>query len=405
MSAPSAARTATWTSAAVTGDGTTFGSRSRRRWRTVRWLVGGIAALLVAMLALALLRPTSSLVAYDPENTRAHGSQALAHVLERQGVRVEHVTHVDDAVEAASAGTTLLVTPAPYLLADQVTALSSVDADLVLAGPGDGLLRAATGDQVQRSPWNPTPPSPVEPQCDLPAAVAAGPSLLAPGLEAVSPDVSTCWPGPEGSAALATIEQDGRRVVAVDDPTFLRNDDVLVEGNAALALHLLGRQDTLVWLVADPTDSTLPGDPTVEPETGAVLPDWFGAVLWWALLVALVTAVWRSRRLGRLVGERLPVVVPSAESTRGRARLYRRARSRGHAAAGLRASAAQAAAQRLGLARSAHPDAVVDAIVRATGRDPHEVADLIYGPPPADDAALSELARRLDTLESEVHRP
>ncbi|MCK0118700.1 DUF4350 domain-containing protein [Isoptericola sp. S6320L] len=405
MSAPTASPTATWTSAAVTGDGTTLGSRSRRRWRTARWLVGGVGALLVAVLALALLRPVGSVVPYDPGNTRPNGSQALARVLERQGVQVQHVTHVADAVDAAVAGSTLLVVPAPYLLPEQVTALAGVDADLVLAGADDGLLRAATGDQVRRASWGSLPTSPVDPGCDLPAAVAAGPSLLEPGLEPTSPTVATCWSGPDGSAALAATERDGRQVVAVDDPAFLRNDDVLTEGNAALALHLLGSHDRLVWLVPDPADSTVPGDPTAEPETGAVLPDWFDAALWWAVLVALVTAVWRSRRLGGLVTERLPVVVPSAESTRGRARLYRRARSRGHAAAGLRAATAQAVARRLGLARSAHPDTLVDAVVRATGRDPREVADLIYGPPPADDAALSELARRLDTLESEVHRP
>ncbi|WP_402375833.1 DUF4350 domain-containing protein [Isoptericola rhizosphaerae] len=404
MSAP-AAPTATWSSAAVTGDGTTLGSRSRRRWRAARWLVGGVAAMLLAVVALALLRPAGSLVAYDPENTRPDGSQALAHVLERQGVEIEHVTHVADAVEAAAAGTTLLVVPAPYMLPEQVTALSAVDADVVLAGADDGLLRAATGDQVQRSSWASAPPSATEPGCDLPAAVAAGPSMLEAGLEATSPAVTTCWSSPDGSAVLAAVEQGGRQVVAVDDPAFLRNDDVLTEGNAALALHLLGRQDRLVWLVPDPADSTVAGDQTAEPEPEAVLPAWFGAALWWAVLVALVVAVWRGRRLGRLVTERLPVVVPSAESARGRARLYRRARSRGHAAAGLRASTAQAVAHRLGLARSAHPDTVVDAVVRASGRDPHEVADLIYGPPPADDAALSELARRLDTLESEVHRP
>jgi hypothetical protein len=48
---------------------------------------------------------------------------------------------------------------------------------------------------------------------------------------------------------------------------------------------------------------------------------------------------------------------------------------------------------------------VVDAVVAATNRPSQQVADLLYGPPPADDAALAELARRLDILESEVHRP
>ncbi|WP_407317001.1 DUF4350 domain-containing protein [Isoptericola halotolerans] len=404
MSAPTTSPTGTWTSAPVTGDGTTLGSRSRRRWRAVRWVVWGMAALLLAALVLAVMRPPGSVIPYDPENSRPDGSRALAQVLGRQGVQVEHVARVADAVDAAGAGTTLLVTPAPFLLPEQVDALAAAEADVVLAGADDGLLRAVTGDQVQRTPWREAPALPVEPGCDVPAAVAAGPSELQPGLEAVGPAVTTCWADGQGASVLAALERYGRSVVAVDDAALLRNDTVLTEGNAALALHLLGAHERLVWLVPDPADSTVETS-APDPAPASVLPDWFGTVLWWAVLVALVVILWRGRRLGGLVAERLPVVVPSAESTRGRARLYRRARSRGHAAAGLRAATAQAVAQRLGLARSTHPDAVVDAVVRATGRDPREVADLIYGPPPADDAALSELARRLDTLESEVHRP
>nr|WP_246256585.1 DUF4350 domain-containing protein [Isoptericola halotolerans] len=351
------------------------------------------------------MRPAGSVIPYDPENSRPDGSKALAQVLGRQGVQVEHVTRVADAVAAAGPGTTLLVTPATYLLPEQVQALAAVDADLVLAGADDGLLRAATGNQVQRTSWRPAPDAPVEPGCAVPAAVVAGPSLLAPGLESTTPDVSTCWADADGASVLAALERGGRSVVVVDDPVLLRNDEVLTEGNAALALHLLGAHERLVWLVADPADSTVDEGLSPDPAPGSVLPSWFGTALWWAVLVALVTVLWRGRRLGRLVAEDLPVVVPSAESTRGRARLYRRARARGHAAAGLRAATAQAVALRLGLPRSSHPDSVVDAVVRATRRDPREVADLIYGPPPADDAALSELARRLDTLESEVHRP
>ncbi|KFD42729.1 hypothetical protein IU11_18300, partial [Cellulosimicrobium sp. MM] len=74
-----------------------------------------------------------------------------------------------------------------------------------------------------------------------------------------------------------------------------------------------------------------------------------------------------------------------------------------HAAAGLRASAADRLAHRLGLPRSADAPTVVDAVARATGRPGDQVAQLLYGPPPADDAALLELARHLDRIESEVY--
>ncbi len=117
-----------------------------------------------------------------------------------------------------------------------------------------------------------------------------------------------------------------------------------------------------------------------------------------------MAALWRARRLGRVVTEPLPVVVRSAETTRGRGRLYRRSRSYGHAAASLRAGAATRTARRLGLPHSAGAPAVIDALARATGRTPEDVGALLYGPPPTGDAGLTDLARRLDELESEVHR-
>ncbi|TWH26206.1 hypothetical protein L600_000700000850 [Isoptericola variabilis J7] len=223
-------------------------------------------------------------------------------------------------------------------------------------------------------------------------------------------DATLCWPDGTGAAALAQVRQEvpsssgarERTVTAVDDADLLLNGTVLDEGNAALALHLLGANERLVWFVQDPLDVTSGAD---EGAPGsAVLPPWSQTVALWALLVALVAVVWRGRRLGRLVPEDLPVVVRAAEAARGRGRLYRRSRSRGHAAAGLRAATADRVARRLGLPRSADATAVTDAVVRATGLPAPEVADLLYGPPPADDAALTALARRLDTLESEVYR-
>ncbi|WP_278235115.1 DUF4350 domain-containing protein [Isoptericola sp. AK164] len=413
MSAPTTEATGTWT-ASATGDGTTFASRSRRRWRTVRWALLVLVSLAALVALLAVLRPPTSTTPYDTGNTRDDGSRALAQVLARQGVTVQQVDRVADAVAAAGPGTTLLVPPSPYLLAQQAEALAGTEADVVVADAGHDLLDAVSAGRIGRAERGTTPPTPVPPDCELPAAVAAGASLLEPGLEALSDGVTTCWPGRmSNTAALATTEQDGRTVTAVHDAAFLRNGDVLTEGNAALALHLLGQHRRLVWLVQDPGDLSAtdldapsgPGSPGESAGLADLLPPWFGAVAWWALLVAVVAALWRVRRLGPLVAEDLPVVVPAAESTRGRGRLYRRARSRGHAAAGLRAAAAARVAHRLGLPRSADRATVVDAVVRATGGDPHTVTDLLYGPPPADDVALTELARRLDTLESEVHRP
>jgi len=134
------------------------------------------------------------------------------------------------------------------------------------------------------------------------------------------------------------------------------------------------------------------------------LPPWLGPLLAQLAVLTGVLAWWRARRLGRLVTEPLPVTVRASETTLGRGRLYRRARSRGHAAAALRAGAASRMALRVGLPRSAGATAVIDGVAGATHRTTADVAALIYGPPPSDDANLLRLAGQLDKLESEVRR-
>ena len=54
------------------------------------------------------------------------------------------------------------------------------------------------------------------------------------------------------------------------------------------------------------------------------------------LVAVAVLALWRARRLGRVVEEPLPVVVKAIETTQRRGRLDRKARDRQHAAAALR---------------------------------------------------------------------
>jgi len=390
-----------YSTAPTVGDGTTARSRAAGRWRAARWPLLVLAALALVVAVLAVSRPTTSTTPFAPDNPQEDGARAVAEVLEARGVEVEHVVLTADAVRAAGQGTTLLVTPSMFLLPEQEQAIAETAADLVLVGAQGSLIDVTTSEAVGRVPAPGTPTSPIAPRCDLPAARAAGALLLTPGLTAFRPEVTMCW-GDGEQGALAQVDAGGRTVTVVDDPSFLLNGSVLDEGNAALALHLLGANDRLVWFVPDPFDATTTGQTT--PSAMSLLPSWAGVVGLWALLVALVAVLWRGRRFGRLVTEDLPVVVRAAETTRGRGRLYRRSRSRGHAAAGLRAATADRVARKLGLPRSADAAAMTDAVARATGRPALEVADLLYGPQPVDDAALTELARRLDIMESEVYR-
>ncbi|MFC9063080.1 DUF4350 domain-containing protein, partial [Streptomyces sp. NPDC057074] len=120
-----------------------------------------------------------------------------------------------------------------------------------------------------------------------------------------------------------------------------------------------------------------------------------------------VAALWRARRLGPLVPERLPVAIRASETVEGRARLYRKANARDRAAAALRSATRTRLAPLVGVPVSqAHaPESLLPALSAHLHGDGQSLHALLFGPPPGDDTALIALADQLDALESEVRRP
>lgn len=390
--------------AVVVGDGSTTRSRVGSRWRRWRFPLALVGIVLLVGLLGALPEPRTSQAPLAPDNPSPSGARAVAQVLGDRGVDVTYVRSTADAVARAVEGSTLLVTGDMLLGPEQVDAIVATRADLVLLDPGP-LLDAAT-TSASRAWWDASDAASTRrASCEDPDALAAGSlSTSGPGFEATGPDAQTCFPAegvPDSTGAYLAITGD-RRVTAFADPRVLRNDTVTEAGNAALVLRALGRHETLIWYVPSLTDAAT-GEASA-PGVSELLPPVAQVLTLQLLVVAAAAALWRGRRLGRVVTEPLPVTVRAAETTRGRARLYRRARSYGHAAAALRAGAAARSAHRLGLPRSAGAPAVIDALAEATGRPNDDVAALLYGPPPKDDRGLAQLARRLDELESEVHR-
>ncbi|MCU1432586.1 MAG: hypothetical protein JWP95_1691 [Actinotalea sp.] len=387
----------------VLGDGTTARSRARSRWRAVRWPLAVLLVIGLMTLVSALIRPETSQTPLAPDNPAEGGARALAEILTERGVTVHLVERSADALALAEDDTTLLVVNTFLLTDDQVDDLEATEADLVLAQPESwhlGLL----SDEKMDTGSSFGEPTTAEAACEDPDARAAEEIVSNGfGLRADDERVTVCFPADpvDTRAGAYLVLQDGSRTVtAFDDASLMSNERLDEDGNAALMLRTLGEHDTLVWYIPSFTDT---GEPT-EAGTGSLLPSWTGPLAVQLLVTVLALALWRGRALGRIVSEPLPVTVRAAETTLGRGRLYRRSRSRGHAAAALRAGMARRAAARIGLPRTAGATDVIDALARATGRSSQQVADLLYGPPPTDDAALLQLARQLDELESEVHR-
>jgi hypothetical protein len=331
----------------------------------------------------------------DPDNPGPQGARALARVLEGQGVDVRVARGADELdAESLGPGATVVVTSS-YLLgrstAGRLLAHLS-GADLVVVEPETGAVDALG---LTAPTFSVALPDDRSASCDNP---------LLEGLE-IRVDLATeydvadgCFPGRHGM--IAAVPAPGVTLLGAAD--LLTNDQVLRADNAAVALRLLGQRDRLVWYVPDVGD--LVGDDGVGLRS--LLPDWVLPGVWTAGAGVLALLLWRSRRLGPLVTEPLPVTVKAIETTSSRGRLYHRSGDRSHAARALRRAARRNVAERLHLPTQLDEQALVRDVARHVGRPAGQVAALLAdgAPPPTTDHDLITLANDLAELEREVRR-
>lgn len=372
------------------------------RPRVTRPLVLFVVAVVVvigvstAVLATHRSQDTSlSTTSADPDGTRA-----LAALLRGQGVRVDETTRPADAVDRADADTTLVVASTTFLTRRAARSIASRVGTVVVLQPDPSRL-ADLAPQV-RSAGQGNATAPLEPRCDLRAAVRAGSADVGSGqmYEPVhAPGAVACYPDHHRYPLVQV--GDGIGTVTVVGSTFpFVNGGLDHEGNAALALNLLGAHHTLIWLLPD--EQAAGGVQT--GSLGDLVPPPVRVAAFGAVLALALFAFARGRRLGPVLAERLPVVVRATETTEGRSRLYRSLRARERAVQALRGGVVARLRSLVRLPRDADPPAVVTAVAGRTGRDPVEVERLLYGAAPADDAALVRLADELDALEKEVRR-
>ena len=185
----------------------------------------------------------------------------------------------------------------------------------------------------------------------------------------------------------------------------LTNGDLAHHGDAALALNLLESHRTVVWLTPGAAGAGGTGGTGGQTALADLVPWPVYLIAIQLGVAAILAAIWRTRRLGPLVTEPLPVVVRAAETVEGHGRLYQARRSRDRAAAALREALLSRVVPVLGLASEAGPDTIAAAVAARTGRDTADVAAALYGGAPRDDPALVRLADTLDALEREVRQP
>lgn len=377
----------------MTGPATTaVGPTLAQRWRGLRWVLLAIAVVVgVAALSTYLTAPRPG-GRLEAGSTSPEGARALVTLLRDRGVDVIEAATIDDVERAARPDTLLVVAQTWHLYGDELLGrLAEVPGDRLLVEPASD-TREQLAPGVRRG--ESTQWGGLTPDCDLREATRAG-TVQFQGADtftaAGDTPVIRCYDG-----VLVRYTEDGRTVTVVGSSFFMMNGGLLDEGNAALAMNLAGTHPRVIWYA--PQRSEEGGD-----DGGAsvldLIPIQVSWVVWQLVVAVVLLALWKGRRIGPLVAERLPVVVRASETVEGRGRLYRSRRARDRAAESLRAATLHRMVPRLGLGPTAPPPAVAQAVAARCNLSADAVSHTLYGPAPATDTDLVNLARELDDME------
>lgn len=366
--------------------------------RSLFWL--GVVAFLavIILIVLATAGSRSGGTRLDPENAAAPGARAVVEVLRQQGVTVTTTTTLNETERAITdaAGTTLFVyDPSLYLSDDQLERVAGLAGTVVIADASFDELRAVAPELAQAGHVDGV----LRADCDLTAVQKAGTVWSDDSGYRVVDDQGTtpCLGSGDGVYSLVQLDRDDSKLVVLGASSALTNENIIREGNAALALNLLGENRELVWYLPSVDDL-----PSTEPQDlGSLSPPWLTPALGLLIITFVVGAVWRGRRFGPLVVENLPVTVRASETMLGRARLYQKSAARLRALDALRIGTLQRLAALCGLPRAATVDDIVASVASATGEPLPSIRRLLVDAAPGSDAELVSLSD--DLLELERH--
>lgn len=390
---------------------------SSRTWRRAG-VLGGLALVVAVLVA----GPPASELPFEPRGTGPLGLGALLEVIEETGGQVDVSTdlHADlgSLTEGLQAGA---APPVIFLPVDQLgederarvrTALEA-GARLVVADPSSPLHDAlpvgvpadAAVGRTTRSPDCPELP-------DVDGVRHADWLMLSDEQGIATGRAWSCFPeqsvvggtslGTEAGGADPEAARSawlwGRDVgagtqVVLGSAEPLTNGALGLEDNVVLALALLSPAPGGELLVVP--RGAADADPT---SLLALLPRSLRDGLVLGGLAALVWVLWRARRVGAPVSERLPPVVPSAELARSVGGLLHRAADRDGAASALRTTLCRELAGGLHRPVSSSPEQLLEETVARLDVDPDAAARAILPRPVADDGQLMSIAHAIDDV-------
>lgn len=383
------------------------------------WVVAAIV-LLIGGIVLVLVEGGENTAPVHYESTQEDGGRAFVEVLREHGRDVTTTDTYLDAGTAIDNGETVLVYAGSWSLTnaaiDDLSARAAESgAHIVLIDPEydvelwtDSLLYDDLGPGAQA-------PTRRAPACDSDVANTAGAVRHTDtGSEyfsttSVPEDSHFCYSGdpddpvPHGVYVEVPHGDAGGTLSVMGSEPWFMNESLAAEGNMSLIAGVLGTDEPITYYY--PVDRDQPGDDEGDPDgTPSVwlFPQWAFATLLWSLPVVLVALLVYGRRMGPLAVEPLPVIVPAAETVRGRSALLQRAEARAEALSDLRAAALVRLGRRLALPPDAPAAEVAARAAAVAGLDPVWTEAVLLTEHPHDDETLIRISIDITTIESEV---
>lgn len=368
--------------------------------RSLFWIAVAVFLAIVTLIAAGTAGSSVGGTPLDSENAAPAGARAVAEVLRQQGVTVTATSSLAETRSAISdpSNTTLfLYDDGLYLDGAQRREIATLASTLVIANATFDELRDLAPELALAGYVG----GPLTADCNVAAVRKAGKvSGDATGYRVIddSTTVTSCLGSGDGVYSLVQLDRGPTKLIVLGATSALSNEHVIEEGNAALALNLLGEHRELVWYI--PTFADLPE--STPQDLGSLTPLWVTPALTLLVLAAIAGAVWRGRRFGPLVVENLPVTVRASETMLGRARLYEKSSARLRALDALRIGSLQRLASACGLPRTATVEDVIVSVASATGAPAAGIRHLLVDAVPSNDTELVAFSDGLLELERDV---
>ncbi len=368
--------------------------------RTRRRLGAAVVGIVVLVGGVLLLGPAADGQPYDPRSTDPLGLHGLVTLLGEFDVDVTLSTS-----PPSDLSTTVFVAVDQFDASrrGELEAFAAAGGTLVIAdatSPIHGFVPVEGGlaDLVGRT--SRTPGCDLLPQVDR---VRHG-GWAGLGLDTdQDPDaVTSCFAGAAdgGDAWLRARSEGAGTIIALGSPDAFTNRSLAEEDNAVLAVSLLGAEPGARVAI-------LPRAPVVEEGTPLLelIPDRVFDALWLLLAAVLTGVLWRARRLGPPVDERLPPVLPSAELARSVGALWHRAGDRAAVAARLREDLRRDARRALRVPVDTATDQLVPLLHTRTGVSTEDAERALTDAPVGRDADLVALGAAISRVRERLTRP